>query len=1631
MSRLRLVVLLAAAGAIACSAGVSPAQDAAPLRVFIRAGKKTHGPGEHDHPRFLEDWKVLLAQRGARVDGALEFPTEAQLAAADVLVLYAAEGGTMNEAERDRLDAFTKRGGGIAVLHDAVCGTDPHWFKTVVGGAWEHGKSKWFHGQVGIYVQDYEHPITKGVANFFMDDEIYWDLHLAPEARVIATGFRTEKEVTPQMWVYEKGDYRAFVNIQGHRHASFSLPHYRAILLRGIAWAAKRDVDLLVTKDEIASLRYPPGGPLRPDKAHEPFQLQAGFDAGLVVAEPHIAKPISLDFDARGRLWLALTPQYPNKARIGNKQPGDKIAIVDLDRAKYFYEKLDLVTSLAFHKDGVIVTQAPDILWLRDTDGDDVADKVETLFTGFGFGDTHAVMSNLRWGMDGWLYATQGYSGNGSNHVTNAAGRDFGKIGNGLFRFRPDGSAIEMVSSYGSNTWGCDFSWDGELFFTMANGSHLRHVVMTDAALSRGKVGLKEGWKDVTDHRKSVPALKYDIVPYKQIDNTGGFTASAGSVVYAGGAWPEEFENTHFHTECTVNLIHHDLLRSNGVTFTASKPREEEFLAATDLWFRPVDLRVGPDGALYVADFYNLAAVHNDTRGPRHGPYNAAVRPDRDHLHGRVWRIQHREARALPAAKFDSPSNLAAALEHPNRWQRMTAHRLLVERREGAAEVAAILASTKHAYAKVHALWILHQLGGLSPEQGAAALDDPSAGVRKTAARLAALIGRSEALRDKLVAKLPSETDPRARLEMIQALAAFPVSPAVASLITKHWPDTADNYTKSAMLGVAAAAPFEFVTADAPKDLVEELAGIAAAKGDGENISRFLVRLAALPDSAGATKQAVLAKLLRGLSPSFAPPPSPELEKALLALVSSADPQVSAAALPFATRWGKDPSMVRSAEPMAQKLLAAVADPKASDEVRVQNFNTLLAMASTRARGIDAAASLLVPASSTDLQRAVIEALGSSTDEAVAPTLVSVYPRLTGALRDLALSQIFKRPEWTLHLVGEIEAKRFGVPELGPGNVHRLRNHPDRAVAARATRVIDAITGAENKAKDEIIAQLTPAVTKPGDAARGKQLLADNCLKCHAYKGEGRNVSPDLTGMGVHGPAELLVHIIDPNRAVEANYVSYNIKTRSGEVHNGIIARETPEGIVLKNAEGDREIRRADIEIIKSTGFSLMPTGLESLGAEALRDILTYLCADVGAFRIVDIQTAATASTVRGLYDPRREPHNLKLAKFGIVTVEGIPFRVLDPDKSVNGNNAIVLKGGAVADWFCKVNMPRRVELPVGFAFSRLHVLGGIAAWGTLDPERPPEPAVTVTYQFADGKTEQKILNDAVEISDWVRRVDVPGSRFVEGLVKPGERGQLRWFTLQPRRSGVIDRIILESPDNYQAPTFLAFTAEVGEGRAPQSPPPKGGAVKTLIVGGGASHDFEKFWKGTDAATLGEGASYTSDPAAVAGLIPAADVLYLGNNQPLPEPARKGVFDHVGAGKGLLLVHASTWFNWKDWPEYNRTLVSGGSRGHEKLQEFEVTVTDAAHPVTAGVTKTFRVVDELYRFEKDAAGPEIKVLAVGKSLQTSKEYPVVWTVPHDKARIVCVTLGHDARAHEHEAYKKILQNSVEWAARKK
>ncbi|HYE33596.1 MAG TPA: PVC-type heme-binding CxxCH protein [Methylomirabilota bacterium] len=1448
----RLILLLALAVATIAS---SFAQNEQQLRIFIRAGAKTHGPNQHDHPRFLKEWTQLLTERGAKVDGALEFPTKAQLEASDVLVMYAAEAGTIKGEQRQNLEAFLKRGGGIVVIHDAACGTEHEYYKTIVGGAWEHKHSKWLEGEVGVYFLDTEHPITKGASNFDLKDEIYYDMHMMPDAKVLATSFHSVFVIGPQMWTYEKTleggqPYRSFVTLQGHEWSTFELPHFRALLLRGIAWAGKRqNVDQLCRPEELASLKYPPGGPTAPEKAAAKLNVHPDFDINLVASEPLMEKAISLDWDPQGRLWVAETPEYPNgrninandavllmsKGAAGQLPPGgkedrparDRISWLEdtngdgtMDKKHVFADGLELVTSLVFYKDGVIVAQAPDILWLRDTNGDgkcDMQSEKVTLFTGFGTFDTHAVINNMRWGFDGWIYSAVGYSAGQPKSADGST--DFGRVTAGIFRFKPDGSALEQVASGSCNTWGFDIAPDGELFFTTATcGEHFLHIVMPEKAVARGNVGGVRSFSVLPDHQDIFPAVHHTRPAYVQIDWVGKFTAAAGSCVYNGGAWPDKYNGSHFLSETTMSLVHNDWITPKGPTFVAGKEpgrEQSEFIAGSDLWFRPVHSRVGPDGALYVVDFYNQAAIHNDTRGPKHGVRNAAVRPDRDHHFGRIWRVQHKQARKFDRLNLNGgqTAELVKALEHPNGWTRATAHRLLLEKNDAAAvePLKTVLKSSNNSFARVHAVRLLAATGKLDDATLAAAVASPDNNVKKNALRVVSEgtgVGGSEVRGGALRALQSPEA--RIRLDALLALQALTPDEEIARAVVAAYPSLEDRWAQSAALGVANKDLLLFTKAtlasQANADRLREFIGLlgreVGLRGDAALALSFVQQLGA--SKAEALQVAGLNSLTAALKPDVTP--SSSAREALGALLGSQSENVRGAALPLVARWDRNGELAAQTKPVIEQLYTKLNDKSLYEDFRGQIAVNLLGVRQLAPDAITKVAALLGGEASVPLQRRVVEALGNVPDAAAGAALVRAFPNLAPELQEVAFGQLVRRSDSSLTLLASVEKGEIPLTTLGPASIHRLRTHSDDEVAKRAIAVVEKIRGPQAKQKDALIETLLPTVETAGNIQNGKMLYTANCANCHKYKGEGRDLAPDLTGMGAHGAHDLLVHIVDPNRVVEPNFVSVTVEKKDDESIDGVLASENEATIKMRNASGDFEIRKSEVKSRRSNGISLMPEGFEALGGEGLRDLIAYLTMDENKYRIIDLSSAFTANSTRGIYGSQeRANESLRFRTFGLNKVEGIPFEVLHPSRTPNGNNVIVLKGG---QGFSKT-LPQKVEVNTGVTATKLHFLGGVGGWAFPccgDDKKEGEPVAKVTLHFASGAKQEIVLKNGVEFADYNGRAEVPGSKEAVEVVR---YGQIRWFTKPVEKTERIQRITIESYNNQVAPTFVAITAEL------------------------------------------------------------------------------------------------------------------------------------------------------------------------------------------------------------------------------
>jgi len=1299
---------------------------AEPLRVFIRSGPKTHGPGCHDYPAFLKDWTKLLNERGAKATGGNDFPTAEQLAETDVVILHASEAGNIEGKNRENFEAYLKRGGGVVAIHGGAVSRDHDWYKRVIGGSWNFNQTKFLEGHMSLYFTDRENPITQGTSNFDLVDEIYYDMEILPEAKVLAAAYTPKAkdggvgkdnrvnvyDIQPQMWTYEIANRRAFVCIPGHVYKNFSHNSIETLLLRGIAWAGKMDDSDVLLKDKETvkeALRYPIGGPTRPEEAAAKIELHPEFDISLVAAEPLINKAMNIDWDEKGRMWVVETPEYPNGLRRANtdvwkdsgslepgeydRDPLDRISILSdtdgdgrMDKKQVFADKLELATSFVLHENGVIVSAAPDIWLLEDTDGDDIADKRTKLYTGLGTHDTHAVINNLRWGLDGWIYATHGYSA-GNVKCLGAAEKPPVGIGSGVVRFKPDGTEIEMFSSLRANTWGLCMTSDGQCFWTQpTSGTVFFHTILPEYVLAKGKISGTESAKGMVIGQKTFPLMDWQQAAYKQIDQVGSYTAAAGCAIYEGGAWPEKWNYSYFVGEPTINIVSQYFVKPDGVSYTAAKEKgreETEFIRSSDLWFRPIETRIGPDGALYVIDFYNQAVIHNDTRGPKHGPANAAVRPDRDHYFGRIWRIQHKEAKEIPVPVIDKKdkASLEAAFESPNAHTRMTAIRLM--RESGAM---------------------------FEVETGSAAL--------------------------KTYEKFSAGKGAKANQALLSAFA-----------------QAKNDWTRSALIAAANGREMEIVfealaspQADKLQSFVENILPATLMPDPSVAAGKLVAAVAKAPQSADGIRAAILSAIIA--DKRARPAIGEDLGRSIEALLD--DPSTSALTIPLISRWDSEGKMKSLIAKQVESISVNLTDSKAPLAARIDAARTLVSIGTD-----DSVAPVLWILQDSkephELQSAIVEIVGA-TDFSV--KLAMLFNELSPGIRMATFDEVVKRPAASLAFLNAVDDGKINAVDIGPGNVARFRQHPDKAVAARANSLLDKLMpGAKEMA--EIIAKFLPEVTKPGDVENGETMFTAACAVCHKFGDVGNaEVGPGLTGMGSHSAAELLVHIIDPNREVDPSYWQWNITTRKGETLAGVVITENTASLTLRNQGGDTEIRKEDIVSCINTHRSLMPEGLDGLGPVVLRDILAYMVATDAEAReaLKDLPPTSTSATGQKFLEPRKEDGTVRVLLVGAGASHHFPRDFISTDRETLAETG--------ADVIGTMNLAEALD-----SMPKADVLvfsGNHDQWGSPEFQK-------ALHDFADAGKGILLLHAATWSHPW----EGYNKRFVAGETKSHGKGEV------------------------------------------------------------------------------------------------------------------------------------------------------------------------------------------------------------------------------------------------------------------
>jgi putative membrane-bound dehydrogenase-like protein len=516
----------------------------------------------------------------------------------------------------------------------------------------------------------------------------------------------------------------------------------------------------------------------------ERTQVPADMRLVLFASEPDIAKPIAFAWDERGRLWVAETRDYPHGVMEDQQKGNDSIKICEdtdgdgkADKFTVFADKLNIPTSFVFARGGIIVSQSPTFVFLKDTDGDDKADVREVILTGFGIRDTHAQASSLSYGYDNWLRGAVGYSG-----FDGEVGGTKLNFAMGSYRFKADGSALEFLHQFSNNTWGQGANAAGDAFGGTANNAPIFFGGIPASAWPQGSKGL-------TAKKINLVGEAHTVTPYfRQVDVMGGYTAAAGSTFVYSKALPPRFQGRALVCEPTMKLVAAMDVRAVGAGYEARDGFN--VLASSDEWLSPVFAEVGPDGAIWIADFQNFIIQHNPTPSPERGGYKAVTgvggaheNPLRDHSRGRIYRVVwDRPGAGENPVQGLSDAELVKGLSGSTQYGRLRAQRLLVEgRRASAVPALRELLGSSDGIAALHALWTLHGLGSLTEDDHRKALLSPSAELRRNAVRA---LGSDEAARRLFFgAGLIADKDPVVRLAALVKLADFPTSPEIQTLV--------------------------------------------------------------------------------------------------------------------------------------------------------------------------------------------------------------------------------------------------------------------------------------------------------------------------------------------------------------------------------------------------------------------------------------------------------------------------------------------------------------------------------------------------------------------------------------------------------------------------------------------------------------------------------------------------------------------------------------------------------------------------------------------------------------------------------------------------------------------------------
>lgn len=942
------------------------------------------------------------------------------------------------------------------------------------------------------------------------------------------------------------------------------------------------------------------------------MHLKPGFKIELVAAEPLVVDPVAFDWGPDGRLWVVEMRDYPNgitwkKAGDEVGRPGGRVKVLTdengdgkYDNATIFLDEIPFPTGVKVWRKGILVTAAPDIFYAEDTSGDDVADVRKVLYRGFGEGNQQHRVNGLRWGLDGWLYVGNGDSGgvikslDALDTLTRRAseGAEVNVNGRDL-RIRPDTGEVEAQS--GQTQFGRERD-DWGNWFGGNNSNPMWHYPLEDHYLRRNphfappftrkQVSISPGAAPVFPKSKT-------LARFNDFHTADRFTSACSPMIYRDELLGPEFHGNSFVCEPVHNLVHREIVSPDGVSFTSRRADDEEtseFLASDDNWFRPSMCRTGPDGALWVSDMYRFVVEH-----PKWIPEEAQKQLDlrAGDDKGRIYRIYHEDRPPRPIARLDKldTASLVAALDSANGPQRDLAQQMLVWRgdRSAIGALTLLVAKSELPQARLQALCTLDGMSGVSASVLAHALGDEHPTVRRHAVRLAELrLSRSPDLA-AAVLKLTDDPDPHVRMQVAYSLGVWNDPQSVFALADLLVACRDDPYLTAAAMsslhkenaGPVLARVLATEGGEPPTDLVEQLFACAMAFGSEEAVRDAIDQaLKRSPNGVQLWQVSALARFLDELD---------RRKVELAALVGGTAKKDLEELFRAARTWARDEDSRTDLahRTAAIRLLGRGLDGR-DDDARLL-------------------ASLAAPQQPPEVQAAAVAAIAKLRRPDATSSLLAGWRSHTPALRQQILDVHLSREDWSAALLDAVERGDVAGSQLDARRRAQLLALKEDALRQRAEKLL---AGAVDPDRQRIVEQYSKALADhPADVVRGKAVFAKRCANCHKLEGVGHSLGPDLTALTNRSPAALLTAIFDPNRAVEDKFLEYVVLLTDGRQANGLLLEETGASLTLAAPEGKRTaIPRSEVELLKSSGKSLMPEGVEKdiTPAEAA-DLVAYL----------------------------------------------------------------------------------------------------------------------------------------------------------------------------------------------------------------------------------------------------------------------------------------------------------------------------------------------------------------------------------------------------------------------------------------